>query len=341
MDSNKGDTTNFHLFDSAGVGLAGLDENGLILQTNESFLRYLELDIGKILGKEISVINMSITSPEFWEAFPSQVPFYCLMPGRNHLLLTICRDYSGPSEEVIKKIVLLRPYSLEREFIRMRSLLNHNVVLDISSHLSSIAIASEIILQPELQEDENTRRRFLSAFFQDITDLNQLFAELQEIAEPMPFPNRVRHSALDWKGLVSDLAVKMRGLASEKNVHLSCDLPSGTASVQGDYHWLYLALYGVINYAIGEAPPLSDVCLICRRLGDSLETSIEFSSNQEKGEHPWPPQTLFHLHGDDPRIGKMNFSELALSRSILMLNRGDLEQRKEGATTRLISRMPA
>ena len=133
----------------------------------------------------------------------------------------------------------------------------------------------------------------------------------------------------------------MRGLVGEKNIHLSCDLPSDTVSVQGDYHWLYLALYGVINHAIGEAPLLSNVCLICRRLGDSLETSIEFSSDREAAEDPWPPRTLIPLHGDDPRIGNIDFSELALSRSILMLNRGDLEQRKEGATTRLISRIPA
>jgi hypothetical protein len=335
------DGTDFHLFDSAGVGLVGVSAEGTIRHTNASLLRYLEVEPDGILGKETGVLKPSLTSPDFWEGLAGEDPFYCLIPARHHLLLALCRKYSGPSAEAVEKVVLLRPYGLEREFIRMRSRLNQNIVLEITSHLNSVAIAGEIILQPELQDDETTRKRFLSTFFGDISGLGELFAELQEIAEPIPFPNRVRPTPLDWKSLVADLLHKIRGLANDRNVSVESDLPEHLASVQGDYHWLYLALYGVLNHAAAEAPVLGEIRVACREHDGSVETTIEYSSDEILVDPSWPPPTLFTLSRDNPRIGKMEISELALSRSIFNLHNGDLEKRESPGKVTFVTRLPA
>lgn len=339
--SKNHDGTGFQLFDSAGVGLVGIGPEGAISHANESLLRYLEVDSDDILGKEAEVLKPSLASSHFWEGMTGDEPFYCLVPAQHHLLLALCRKYQGPSEEAVDKVLLLRPYGLEREFIRMRSRLNQNIVLEISSHLSSVAIAGEIILQPELQEDEETRKRFLSTFFGDIAGLGELFTEMQEIAEPIPFPNRVRPAPLDWRGLVADLLHKIRGLANDRNVSVESDLPEYLASVPGDYHWLYLALYGVLNHAAAEAPVLGEIEVSCRENGGSVETVIEYSNDETLTGTPWPPRTMFTLPRDNPRITKMEISELALSWSIFVLHNGDLERRESSGKVTFVSRLPA
>lgn len=335
------DGTDFHLFDSAGVGIVGISAEGMIRHTNASLLRYLEVEPDGILGEETVVLKPSLTSADFWEGLTGEDPFYCLVPARHHLLLALCREYSGPSAEEVAKVILLRPYGLEREFIRMRSRLNQNIALEITSHLSSVAIAGEIILQPELQDDEVIRKRFLSTFFGDISGLGDLFAELQEIAEPIPFPNRVRPTPLDWKSLVADLLNKIRGLANDRNISVESDLPEHLSPVRGDYHWLYLALYGVLNHAASAAPVLGEIRVSCREHDKSVETMIEYSSDEILVDPSWPPPTLFTLPRDNPRIGKMEISELALSRSILCLHNGDLEKRESPGKVTFVTRLPA
>lgn len=339
--SSKGDGTDFHLFDSSGVGLIGISEDQVVRHTNSSLYHYLEVEPGDILGQEVSALGTSLVSKDFWSGFAAGGPFYCLLPGSRHLLLTHCLDYTGPSRATVKKVILLRPYGLERKFIRMRARLNQNVVLEISSHLSSVAIAGDIILQPELQEDETTRGRFLTTFFRDITDLSELFSELQEIAEPIPFPNRVRPASLDWKALVTDLLTKMRGLANERNVSLERNLPEHLSSVRGGYHWLYLALYEVLNQAVADSPTLGEIQVSCAENNGMVETKIEYSSEDPPTEQTWPPQTLFELPEDDPRIGKMALSGLALSRSIFLLHKGGLERTEDRGKVTFTSRLPA
>jgi hypothetical protein len=340
MHSGSDEKTTFNLFDSAGVGIVGIGGQNRILQVNDSLLRYLDIEREKIVGREIETLQEGIFSNSFWDAIAGERPFYCLVPGTNHLLLTICREYTGKENGGIRKILLLRPYGLEREFIRMRSRLSQNAVLEISSRLSSVAIAGEIILQPELQEDETTRRRFLSSFFKDITDLSELFNELQEIAEPIPFPNRIHFAPIDWKGLVSDLILKMTGLTNERNLSMASELPSALPSPRGDYHWLYLALFTMIDHAVNSASPLSEVRVSGSGGESRLETVVEYTGEEEAESQEWPPPTLFPLADGETRIGKMALTDLALSRSIFLLHGGSVDREESGQDRRLRIELP-
>lgn len=340
MHGSREETLTFQLFDSAGIGLIGLEESGRISQVNGSLLRYLDLDREGLLGREITLLREVIPSPDFWGALQGRRPFYCLLPGSNHLLLTLCRDYPLHGREGTGRVVLLRPYSLEREFVRMRSRLSRNTVLEISSHLSSVAIAGEIILQPELQEEEATRKRFLSTFLTDITDLSDLFNELQEIAEPVPFPTRVRFAPLDWRGLVTDLLSKMRGLANERNIALSGELSPPLSSPRGDYHWLYLALFTLLNHALGEASPLSTVQVACSAAEGGLKTVVEYTVTDPETGPEWPPPSLFYLPEEDPRIEGMSVTDLSISRNIFLLHRGEVRLEEKGEVVRLHIQLP-
>lgn len=339
MDLDSENKMFFSLLDLAGVGLMELDTEGRIIATNDRFHWYLDLGEDGALGSKITGMTETVGTPEFIEALGEPGDFCSLVPGTDNLLLAFCRQYTAPGGDG-RRFVLLRPYSLEREFIRMRSHLNRNIALEISAHLSSAAIASEIILQPELQDDQETKERFLTTFLEDISNLSENFNELQEIAEPIPFPARIHPAPMDWKGLVTDLISKIRGLASDRNVSISCDLPSPMPTPYGAYHWLYLALYGILDSAVNESAPLGEVGIEGRFDDSVIETSFHFSVSDGTEALSWPPPTLFRMGDGEKRACKIDFSNLALSRSIILLHRGSLEIEQDDETRTIRLKLP-
>jgi signal transduction histidine kinase len=326
MGPDGGGIAHFRLFDSAGVGLIGLDEHNVVLHVNDSFLRYLDLATSDVLGQDAPSLRKAVSSPEFWNSLAERVSFYALIPGTHHLLLGMALPYGSDAEPALRKIVQLRPYSLEREFMRMRSRLNQNVAFEISEHLSSIAVAGEIILQPDLQQDEATKDRFLKTFLGDIQDLSGLFSELQDIAEPVPFPNKVHFGRVDFRGLLADLLAKLKGFVGERNVSISSSLSGEIPPVEGDHHWLSLAMYGIVKEVVVEAPALGEVSVHCAARDGTVETTIALhGAARRSDDSDWPPRTLYPLSDDDPRIGKMPFSDLAVSRCIIGIHRGEEE----------------
>jgi signal transduction histidine kinase len=326
------------LFESTGIGLVGLDAEDRIVHANPNVGTYLDLDPAALLGREVRVLEPQLRSAEFWSAFPGT--FYCLCPAPHALMLTICRSFEPRPGSGMRRAIILRPYSLEREFGRMRICLNNYLAHEIASHLSSIGIASEFITEPELRESRETRAAFIATFRHDVTDLNTLFVQLLEAAEPLVLPSRVAWAPLDWKALVEDLAAKTRGLANDRSVALTCSLPPQLPAPSGDFHWLYFALFGVLSHALQSASSLSEVTLAVRHGGGRIETAVGLAS-EEVLTGTWPPPALFPLAEARPRIGRLQISELAVARGIFLLHGGDLRLDERAGRTAFTAVLPA
>lgn len=329
----------FDLFESAGIGLVGLGEDGRILEANRNVGVYLGLEPEEIIGRDVAILRAGIRSEEFWAAFPGT--FYCLAPGPHNLLLTVSRRLGPEHDSRLRRAIILRPYSLEREFGRMRVFLNNYLAHEVASRLNSIGIASEFITEPELRENRSTREAFISTFRHDVSDLNSLFVQLLETAEQIAIPNRVARTALDWAALVADLGAKIKGLASERSVGLSCTLPPHLPSTQGDYHWLYLGLYGVLAEALRCAAPLTEVSLGARAEDGRVLTEVLVRRADGTCQRAWPPAALFPLDDEHPRIGRLSIDDLAVTRAIFLLHGGDLQVVSAGDGTAFVVTLPA
>lgn len=328
----------FDLLESSGIALAGLDAGGRIVRANPNLGLYLDVDAGELVGREASAaLRPLIRSEEFWSGFPATS--YALVPGPRCLLLVVTRGLRGRGTDGLRRAVILRPYSLEREYGRMRVCLNSHLAREIAAHLNSVGIASELITDPELRESRQSRAAFLSTFHHDVSDLNTLFVQLLETAEPLALPNRIAPARLDWKALVEDLAAKLRGLASERGVALALALPPRLPSPSGDYHWLYLGLYGVFAHVLRTAPPLGEVALSARARRGRLESILTAPSEERPA--PWPPPARFALEEAHPRIGRLQVSELAVMRAIFLLHGGDVERREAGGRVTYTASLPA
>jgi len=191
---------------------------------------------------------------------------------------------------VLRRAIIMRPYSLEREFGRMRVSLNNYLAHEVASRLNSVAIASEFITEPELRESPLTRDAFLSTFRHDVSDLSTLFVQLLETAEQIAMPNRVARSPIDLRALIDDLAVKVRGLASERSSGLSWALPPHLPFAPGDYHWIYLGFYGVLTHALRAAPALTDVILTSSAGDGCVKTVVTVRRGGGAAESPGHPR---------------------------------------------------
>ena len=82
------------------------------------------------------------------------------------------------------------------------------------------------------------------------------------------------------------------------------------------------------------------VQVLCRASGGRLETAVEGTVTEPGRISSWPPPSLFHLPEEDPRIERMALSDLALSRNIFLLHRGDVTFEEKGGVIRLHARLP-
>lgn len=322
MDQAQGTGILLDLFESSGIGLIVFDADHRVQRLNANAGRYLDFEPAAMIGRESAALRPHIRSAEFWGTFPGT--FYCLVPGPHNLLLMVCRGLAPDGDERPRRAVILRPYSLEREFSRMRVCLNSYLAHEIASHLNSIGIASEFITEPELRQNRLTRDAFLTTFRHDITDLNELFVQLMETAEPIAMPTRVTFGRIDWKALVEDLVTKIRGLANESSISLSCTMPPHLPTARGDYHWFYLGLFGLFAHILTAAPALSEITISAEHGDGFITTTITTRAGEETDGAAWPPQLLFALEDENPRIGRMEITDLAVSRGIFHLHGGDL-----------------
>lgn len=322
MDQTRSTRMIFELFESSGIGIVGLDEQGRIAEVNRNVGVYLGLDQTGIVGHEATILRPAIRSDEFWKAFPAT--FYCLAPGPECLLLIVSRPLRPVRDEHLSRAIILRPYSLEREFARMRVRLSSYLAHEVAARLNSIGMAGEFITEPELRESLSTREAFMETFRHDLVGLNELFVQLLETAEHIPLPSHVVRTPVDWRALVTDLVGKIRGLASESSVGLCCELPPHLPTPRGDYHWLYLGLFGILSHALQAAPPLTEVTLTVRGDADRLETIITVVHRERNTAATWPPRSLFTLDEDHPRIQRFAIEESAITRAIFLLHGGEI-----------------
>lgn len=339
MDQTPGTSIISDLFESSGIGLVGLDADDRIVVANRNTGIYLGLEPEEITGHRVSILRPGIRSAEFWAAFPGT--FYCLAPGPQSLLLIVSRRLSPAQDPVLRRVIIMRPYSLEREFGRMRVLLNNFLAHEVASRLNSVGIASEFITEPELRESQQTRAAFISTFRHDVSDLNTLFVQLLETAEQLSMPNRVVRTPVDWRSLVEDLAAKIHGLASERSVGLTCCLPPHLPSPSGDYHWLYLGLFGVLSHALRSAGALTEVTLEAKAVPDAVVTVISVLHDSSMPALDWPPPALFALDDASPRIGQLAINDLAVTRSVFLLHAGELQVARNGDRTEYRVTLPA
>lgn len=328
MDQMPSKHSFIDLFESSGIGLVGLDADNRILTANRNAGLYLDLEPAGIIGHDVSVLRPGIRSTEFWAAFPGT--FYCLAPSAQSLLLIVSRRLAPEHEPALRRAITMRPYSLEREFGRMRVCLNNSLSHEVASRLNAIVLANEFMTDPELDGNSPTRDCFRTAFGQDIAALSTLFVQLLETAEQLAMPTRVVCTPLNWKALVVDLVAKICGLARERSIGLTCDLPQHLPSASGSYHWICLGLFTVLVHALRHAPKLAGVTIAIREDDGRILTVIAVPRSESEPEPSWPPPTLFPLDDAHPRIGQLSIDDLAVSRSIFLLHAGDLQVTRAG-----------
>ena len=67
---------------------------------------------------------------------------------------------------------------------------------------------------------------------------------------------------------------------------------------------------------------------------------MEYTVTAPGGSLAWPPPSLFYLPEEDPRIERMALTDLALSRNIFLLHRGDVRLEEKGEVLRLHLQLP-
>ena len=122
---------------------------------------------------------------------------------------------------------------------------------------------------------------------------------------------------------------------------MSWILPPHLPATPGDYHWLYLGLFGVLTHALRSAPALSEVAIAASAANGRVSTVVTVRGDLESDAVPWPPPALFPLDEAHPRIGRLAIDELAVIRAIFLLHAGELRVARSTERTEYTVTLPA
>ena len=148
-------------------------------------------------------------------------------------------------------------------------------------------------------------------------------------------------SPVDLRSLIEDLAAKIHGLANERSAGLRWILPPHLPATPGDYHWLYLGLFGVLTHALRSAPALTEVTIAASAGNGQVSTVVTVRGAEPSAAAPWPPPALFPLDEAHPRIGRLAIDELAVIRAIFLLHAGELRVARFAERTEYTVTLPA
>jgi len=118
-------------------------------------------------------------------------------------------------------------------------------------------------------------------------------------------------------------------------------LPPHLPATPGDYHWLYLGLFGVLTHALRSAPALTEVTIAASAGNGQVSAVVTVPGGEGSDAAPWPPPALFPLDEAHPRIGRLALDELAVIRAIFLLHAGELRVARFAERTEYTVTLPA
>jgi signal transduction histidine kinase len=146
--------------------------------------------------------------------------------------------------------VLVRNLDELSEADRMRRDLVANISHDLRSPLASVRGYLETVLIKDDTLQPEDRRRFLQIALDRVEGLNELVADLFELAKLDARQDRPEMETFSLAELVQDVALTFGPMAEEKGVSLGPSLPQGLCLVSGNVGMIERALSNLIDNAL-------------------------------------------------------------------------------------------
>lgn len=254
----------------------------------------------------------------------------------NHLRFTLRRMNGGDRGGIL---ILIEDVTQNR----MADLSRHDFVArathELRSPLTNIRLYVETA-QDEGEEDAQLRGECLNVISRESQRLEKLVGEMLSVSEIEAGSQQVKRDDVRLEAVFKELEANYEGLAKEKQIELTFDLPPKFPVIRGDREKLDVVFQNMLGNAIKYTPDSGQVT--CRVEVSPTELVVEVTDTGIGiGEEDLPRVFEKFYRANDARLGEITGSGLglALAHEIVRQHGGDLtveSELNEGSTFRMV-----
>lgn len=254
----------------------------------------------------------------------------------NHLRFTLRRMNGGDRGGVL---VLIEDVTQNR----MADLSRHDFVArathELRSPLTNIRLYVETA-QDEGEEDAQLRGECLNVISRESQRLERLVGEMLSVSEIEAGSQQVNRDDVRLDAVFKELEANYEGLAKEKQIELTFDLPPKFPVIRGDREKLDVVFQNLLGNAIKYTPDSGTVTLRVEVSPTELVVEVT-DTGIGIGEDDLPRVFEKFYRANDARLGEITGSGLglALAHEIVRQHGGDLtvdSELNEGSTFRMV-----
>lgn len=243
------------LLDAAPVGLARVNDEGVIQFANASATRMLAASRGELIGASLGEVIEGAPGEQLMRELAAggrvrNVDWQRAAEGAPVIRVQVlaARDQSDPDRTVV-----LTDISPMREIERARDEFLYHVTHELRTPLTNIHAYAETLSQPGF-EDETVRRDCYNVIMSETQRLCALVEDILSLSQLEVGSLRIESGAVDLAKLLRGITQDNLGRADEKQVKLSLKLPAKMPGIIGDKQRLAVLFNNMIGNAIKYTP---------------------------------------------------------------------------------------
>jgi len=253
---------------SVGDAILVADRHRRVRYVNPAFVTLTGFPAGEVLGQHAGDVGVGAGSEEMWQGIESALAAGEMWQGevlarrkdgRTYdaaLVITPLRDAAGRTQGFVSSH---RDISRLRELDRARSRFMANVSHELRTPVTNLKLYAQVLrngLQPEKQE------HFLQVIEEQADRLAHMIQHILEMAELDSGRATLERQPVSVAMLLDHAAARYWTPAQQANLTLSVEpVPPDLPSVEGDAHWLTLALGELVGNAVTFTPPGGQVAI--------------------------------------------------------------------------------
>jgi len=265
------------ILESLAEGVFALDREGRVLWLNSSAQRLFDMPPTRVEGKRLVELLRpagleDLIQDVLTHGRPAVREVHLFSPQEQAVRFqaTPCEGGEGGAALVLAAqdvTEIRRLEGIRREFVA-------NVSHELKTPLTSIKGLVETLLGGAL-EDPGHNRRFVSLIDEDAQRLSRLIDDLLELSQIESKAAPLRLQPVRLSGLIEELAPAFQPQLQKHQVTLDLAMPPQTPQVQGNPERLRQVFVNLIDNAIKFNKPGGRIMIAARRVGPSLEITVE------------------------------------------------------------------
>lgn len=171
-------------------------------------------------------------------------------------------------------LLSIRIIANQRKLDEMKTNFINNMTHEVKTPISTIALTCEMLRDETIQQDDETRRRFLNVIKDETRRMQVLIETILQSAKMSKKNYTIKPVELNLHSVVDDVIKSFQVVIDNRRGTINTDLQATPSTIYADTLHITNLLYNLIDNAIKYSTDAPDILISTRREGDFLQLRV-------------------------------------------------------------------